>query len=178
MIPRTDDRLGLPPDNNSVTNLARNLTDTTRAYAGQVAVRVDNAAMTYRALDEASARVAGLLHERGIEPGDRVGIMMPNVAEVPVVYYGVLRAGGVVVPMNPLLKAREVAFYLGDSGAGLIFAWHAFSGQARGGAEQAGAELIVVDGASFPDLLASADPDNQVAGRDNEDTAEIGRAHV
>ena len=45
--------------------------------------------MTYRALDEASARVAGLLHERGLKPGDRVGIMMPNVAEVPVVYYGV-----------------------------------------------------------------------------------------
>ena len=116
----------------SVTNLARNLTNTTRAHAGRVAVRVDNAAMTYRALDEASARVAGLLHERGLKPGDRVGIMMPNVAEVPVVYYGVLRAGGVVVPMNPLLKAREVAYYLGDSGAGLIFAWHAFADQARG----------------------------------------------
>ena len=124
----------------SVTNLAQNLTDTTRTHAGRVAVRVDDAAMTYRALDEASARVAGLLHERGLEPGDRVGIMMPNVAEVPVVYYGVLRAGGVVVPMNPLLKAREVAYYLGDSGAGLIFAWHAFADQARGGAEQADAE--------------------------------------
>ena len=104
-------------DNGQVTNLARNLTDTTRIHAGRVAVRVDNAAMTYRALDEASARVAGLLHERGLKPGDRVGIMMPNVAEVPVVYYGVLRAGGVVVPMNPLLKAREVAYYLGDSGS-------------------------------------------------------------
>ena len=44
----------------SVTNLAKNLTDTTRAHAGRVAVRVDNAAMTYRALDDASARVAGL----------------------------------------------------------------------------------------------------------------------
>ena len=79
----------------SVTNLAQNLTDTTRIHAGRVAVRVDNAAMTYRALDEASARVAGLLHERGLKQGDRVGIMLPNVAEVPVVYYGVLRAGGV-----------------------------------------------------------------------------------
>ena len=68
---------------------------------------------------------------------------MPNVAEVPVVYYGVLRAGGVVVPMNPLLKAREVAYYLGDSGAGLVFAWHAFAEQARAGAEQAEAEPIV-----------------------------------
>ena len=157
----------------SVTNLAKNLTDTTGAHGDRVAVRVDDATMTYRALDEASARVAGLLHERGLKPGDRVGIMMPNVAEVPVVYYGVLRAGGVVVPMNPLLKAREVAYYLGDSGAGLIFAWHTFADQARGGAEQAEAESIVVDESSFPDLLASVDPDYRVAGRDDEDTAVI-----
>ena len=157
----------------SVTNLAKNLTETTRAHAGRVAVRVDNAAMTYRALDEASARVAGLLHERGLKPGDRVGIMMPNVAEVPVVYYGVLRAGGVVVPMNPLLKAREVAYYLGDSGAGLIFAWHAFADQARAGAEQAEAESIVVDTVGFPDLLASATPDYGVADTSDEDTAVI-----
>jgi long-chain acyl-CoA synthetase len=158
---------------NSVSNLAKNLTDTTRAHGGRVAVRVDNAAMTYRALDEASARVAALLHERGLKPGDRVGIMMPNVAEVPVVYYGVLRAGGVVVPMNPLLKVREVAYYLGDSGAGLIFAWHGFADQARGGAEQADAEAIVVDEVSFPELLASVEPEYEVADAADEDTAVI-----
>jgi long-chain acyl-CoA synthetase len=157
----------------SVTNLARNLTETTRANAGRVAVRVDDAALTYRALDEASARVAGLLHERGLEPGDRVGLMMPNVAEVPVVYYGVLRAGGVVVPMNPLLKGREVAYYLSDSGARLLFAWHAFAEQARAGAEQAEAEIIVVDGVGFPDLLATATPDFTVADTSDEDTAVI-----
>src|SRR2546430_14550633 len=157
----------------NVTNLARNLTDTTRIHAGRVAVRVDNAAMTYRALDEARAGVAGLLHGRGLKQGDRVGIMLPNVAEVPVAYYGVLRAGGVVVPMNPLLKAREVAYYLGDSGAGLIFAWHAFADQARGGAEQAEAETIVADAVTFPDLLASAAPDDQVPEAGNEDTAVI-----
>src|ERR1700723_2766143 len=156
---------------NTVTNLARNLTETTRAHAGRVAVRVDDAALTYRALDEASARVAGLLRERGLKPGDRVGIMMPNVAEVPVVYYGVLRAGGVVVPMNPLLKAREVAYYLADSGAGLVFAWHTFADQARGGADQVNAESIIVDEVGFPDLLASVAPDDQVAERDDEDTA-------
>ena len=161
-----------------MTNLAKNLTDTTRVHAGRVAVRVDNAAMTYRALDDASARVAGLLRERGLEPGDRVGLMLPNVAEVPVVYYGILRAGGVVVPMNPLLKAREVAYYLGDSGAGLVFAWHAFAAEAQAGAEQVNAEqvnaeLIVVDEADFPDLLASAAPAADVVDRLDEDTAVI-----
>jgi long-chain acyl-CoA synthetase len=156
-----------------VTNLASNLTNTARSHGDRVAVRVDDAAMTYREVDEASARVARLLHERGLKPGDRVGIMMPNVAEVPVVYYGVLRAGGVVVPMNPLLKEREVGYYLGDSGAGLIFAWHVFAGEAGSGAKQAEADLIVVDGAGFAGLLASFDPDYEVAERTDEDTAVI-----
>ena len=84
--------------------------------------------------------------------------MLPNVPEFAVAYYGVLRAGGVVVPMNPLLKRREVAYYLEDSGAGLLFAWHQFADEARGGAEHADAEPIVVDPASFGDLLAAADP--------------------
>jgi long-chain acyl-CoA synthetase len=156
-----------------VTNLAANLANTTRAHAGRVAVRVGNAAMTYRALDEASAGIAGLLHDRGLKPGDRVGVMLPNVAEFPVVYYGVLRAGGVVVPMNPLLKVREVAYYLGDSEADVLFAWHAFADEASGGAERAHAEAIIVDPASFPGLVSAAEPDFTVMDRDDQDTAVI-----
>src|ERR1700744_5663497 len=129
--------------------------------------------MTYQALDEASARVAGLLLQRGLTPGDRVGIMMPNVAEVPVVYSGVLRAGGVVVPMNPLLKGREVAFYLANSGAGLVFAWHSFAEQARAGAEQAGGGRIVRGTHGFPGLLAAAAPEFPVTDRADQDTAVI-----
>jgi long-chain acyl-CoA synthetase len=156
-----------------VTNLAANLADTIRAHGGRVAVRVGHAAMTYRGLDEASAGVAGLLHERGVKPGDRVGVMLPNVAEFLVVYYGVLRAGGVVVPMNPLLKVREVAYYLGDSGARLVFAWHVFADEAMGGAERADAEAVIVDPGSFPDLVATAVPDFTVVDRRDEDTAVI-----
>ncbi|MFY9865337.1 MAG: AMP-binding protein, partial [Trebonia sp.] len=63
-----------------MTNLASNLANTTRAYADRMVVRVDDVGLTYRELDEASARVAGLLHARGLKPGDRVGIMMPHVA--------------------------------------------------------------------------------------------------
>lgn len=156
-----------------MVNLASNLVDTAGAHADHVAVRVGETGITYRELDEASARVAGLLRERGVKPGDRVAIMLPNVAEFAVVYYGVLRAGGVVVPMNPLLKVREVAYYLGDSGARLIFAWHAVAGDARGGAQRADAEAVVVDPATFADLVASAAPDHRVADRDDEDTAVI-----
>ena len=89
------------------------------------------------------------------------------------VYYGVLRAGGVVVPMNPLLKVREVAYYLGDSGARLVFAWHAFADEASGGAERADAEAIIVDPTSFSALVSSAEPDFAVIDRADEDTAVI-----
>ena len=65
--------------------------------------------------------------------------MLPNVPHFPVFYYGVLRAGGAVVPMNPLLKAREVAHYLGDSGASLVLAWETAADEAAAGAEKAGA---------------------------------------
>ena len=100
-----------------------------------VAVRLDDVVLTYAELDDLTARVADRLRERGVEPGDRVGIMLPNVPAFPVIYYGVLRAGGTVVPMNPLLKAREVEHYLGDSGAQLVFAWTAAAAEAATGAQ-------------------------------------------
>jgi long-chain acyl-CoA synthetase len=95
------------------------------------------------------------------------------VAEFAVIYYGVLRAGGVVVPMNPLLKAREVAYYLRDSDARLIFAWHGFAADAQAGAEQADATAVIVAPATFPGLVASAAPDDRVADREAADTAVI-----
>ena len=103
-------------------NLATNLARSAHSYPDRIAVRLGEQCTTYRGLDELSQRVAGLLAERGVRAGDRVGIMLPNIPEFAAVYYGVLRAGAVVVPMNPLLKAREIAYYLADSGAGLIFA--------------------------------------------------------
>ena len=104
-------------------NLASLLTDSAARHPARTAIKLDDAELTYAQLDGASAHVAGLLEQHGFRPGDRVGVMLPNVPYFPVVYYGILRAGGVVVPMNVLLKEREVAYYLGDSGAKLLFAW-------------------------------------------------------
>src|SRR4051795_2737426 len=126
-------------------NLATILTDSASKHGDRPAVKLDDAVFNYTLLDEASARVATMLKARGLQPGDRVGIMLPNVPYFPVAYYGVLRAGGVVVPMNVLLKGREVGFYLKDPGAKILFAWHDFAEAAEQVAQDAGAEVILVE---------------------------------
>ena len=125
-------------------NLAQILIDSWRRDPDHVAIKLDDAELNYAQLNGASAHFVGLLREHGFQHGDRVGIMLPNVPYFPVCYYGVLRAGGVVVPMNVLLKQREVAFYLKDSGARLLFAWDGFADDAQAGADEAGAECILV----------------------------------
>ncbi len=135
-------------------NLASLLTESAERSPESPAIRLGGIELGYGQLDDLSARLATLLREKGFEPGDRVGVMLPNVPEFPVAYYGVLRAGGVVVPMNVLLKRREIAFYLEDSGAKLLLAWHGFAEEARAGAADAGAEPVEVEPASFAKTLA------------------------
>jgi long-chain acyl-CoA synthetase len=154
-------------------NLASILTDSAERDGDHIALKLDDAELTYAQLDEGSARVAGLLRAKGVEPGDRVGIMLPNVPYFAVVYYGVLRAGGIVVPMNVLLKRREVAFYLRDPEAKLLFAWHGFAQDAEQGAEDAGVECVLVKPGEFEQLLAEAEPFREVADRADDDTAVI-----
>ncbi|HEY2949958.1 MAG TPA: long-chain fatty acid--CoA ligase [Micromonosporaceae bacterium] len=154
-------------------NLASIVVRSAHTYADRAALRIGDDTLSYRELDQASARVAGLLQDRGVKPGDRVGIMLPNTPEFAVVFYGVQRAGAVVVPMNPLLKAREVGYYLGDSGARLMFVGQAFADEAQAGAKQAGADAIVVDPGGFEEMLGTARPAGEVTERGDDDTALI-----
>jgi long-chain acyl-CoA synthetase len=124
-------------------------------------------------LNDGASRVAGLLKERGLHPGDRVGVMLPNVPTFGTVYYGVLRAGGVIVPMNVLLKSREVRFYLADPGAKFLFAWHEFADAAQEGGREAGAEVMIVNPADFGQLLDGAPSAPEDTERDPSDTAVI-----
>jgi long-chain acyl-CoA synthetase len=155
------------------TNLASIVSASAARDAAAPAVRLGDRTMTYGELEDGVARVATLLREHGLEPGDRVGVMLPNVLEFPLAYYGVLRAGGIVVPMNVLLKRREIAFYLEDSGAQLLLAWHGFVDEAREGAAQVGAELIAVEPEEFAATLGALEPTAEIAEVDEEDTAVI-----
>ena len=156
-----------------MVNLADSLVHAATAYADRPAVKLDEVELSYAQLDQASQHVAGLLAARGVGPGDRVGIMLPNVPHWGVLYYGVLRAGAVAVPMNPLLKEREVAYYLGDSGANVLFAWHGFGAEAQAGAKLADAEAILIEPAGFLGLLGSAAPVADTVDRAGSDTAVI-----
>ena len=76
--------------------------------------------ISYRELHELAVTFAHALVSIGVQPGDRVALMMPNILQYPVVLFGVLLAGGVVVNCNPLYTPRELAFQLQDSGAETI----------------------------------------------------------
>jgi long-chain acyl-CoA synthetase len=154
-------------------NLARIVTETAERFGDRPAYKLDDTVLPWRAAEDASARVAGLLHSEGLRPGDSVGLMLPNVPYFPILYYGVLRAGGVVVPMNVLLKAREVAFYLEDPGAKFVFAWHQFADEAHKGAEGTGAQVLEVAPGALEQQLADAEPSPEVADRARDDTAVI-----
>src|SRR5262249_55471279 len=153
-------------------NLATNLLNSARRFADRPAVRLDDTVLTYRDLYDSSGRMAALLAARGIGPGDRVAVMLPNVPQFATVYYGILRAGAVVVPMNPLLKEREVAYSRGASAASLIVAWPGCADDATAGAFRAGVPALIVD-ASFDAELASVAPADGAAGRSATDTAVI-----
>jgi long-chain acyl-CoA synthetase len=154
-------------------NLASIVTESAARVPDSPAIRLGETELTYADLDQRSARLAALLREKGLEAGDRVGVMLPNVLEFPIAYYGVLRAGGIVVPMNVLLKRREIAFYLEDSGAKLLLAWHGFAEEAQGGAADAGIEPVEVEPQSFAAMLAEHEPAPGLADTAEEDTAVI-----
>ncbi|MCR8547581.1 long-chain fatty acid--CoA ligase [Salipiger sp. P9] len=98
-------------------NLSILLEDSARRFPEREALVAGDRRLIYREVDAAANRVANLLVQRGLCPGDRVALSCANQPEFYICYYGILKAGGVVVPLNVMLKGREIAFQLTDSGA-------------------------------------------------------------
>ncbi len=102
-------------------NLSVLLEDSAREVPDRPAVVLGDVSLSYAALNAAANQVAQGLVARGIKPGDRVALSCPNVPAWPIVYYGILKAGATVVPLNVLLKPREIAYHLSDSRAKAYF---------------------------------------------------------
>src|SRR5258705_12464748 len=141
-----------------MTNLSLNLTETAAMYPDAIAIRCDAQELSFAELDDAAARFATVLESEGIDAGDRVGLMLPNIPAFAVVYYGILRIGAVVVPMNPLLGEREVQFYLANTGARALVGSAQFAAAATAGADGVGAKSWLVDDDSLGQLIAGRSP--------------------
>lgn len=153
-------------------NVASILRNSAAAHPDAIAIKLDDIELSYAALDQLSAKLAGMLAAKGIAKGDRVAIVSPNIPQMPVVYYGILRYGAVVVPLNPLLKSREVAYHLQDSQTSLVFAWEGVLAEVAPGAEAAGADLISIDGLLIP-TLSGHEELSPIAEASGDDTAVI-----
>jgi long-chain acyl-CoA synthetase len=156
-------------------NLSSLLEDSARQYPDREAVvlaRPDGGStrLTYAQVDGAANQVANLLVARGIEPGDKVALSCPNLPYFPIVYYGILKAGATVVPLNVLLKGREVAYHLADSDAKAYFC---FQGTPELPIGQAGHEGFEAADGCKHFFMITADP---AAASPVEGTETLGQA--
>jgi long-chain acyl-CoA synthetase len=154
-------------------NLANTLMVMAERREHATAIKLGELRHSYAVLRNEAARMAGYLREHGVGLGDRVAVMLPNVTEFAIVYYGVLLAGGVVVPLNPLLKRREVAYHLSDSGAKMIFAWIGFTDEAEAAAAESRAECVSLAPGELGLLIGGFSTAIKPAQREENDTAVI-----
>ncbi|WP_028474666.1 long-chain-fatty-acid--CoA ligase [Nocardioides alkalitolerans] len=104
-----------------MTNLSSFLEGSAERYPTRDAIVLGDTRLNYAQVNGAANQVANLLVESGIGPGDKVALTCPNLPYFSIVYYGILKAGATVVPLNVLLKSREIAYHLADSEAKAYF---------------------------------------------------------
>ena len=105
----------------TVLNLASIIEHHARITPDREALVWNEMRFTFKQLNGLSNRVAHALVEMGIGRGDKVALACPNLPFFPIVYYGILKAGAAVVPLNILFKEREIAYHLADSDAKAVF---------------------------------------------------------
>ncbi len=140
---------------------------------GLPAIKQGEITLSYAILDAAVARCATILSARGVTAGDRVAMIMPNVAYFPIVYYAILRIGAIAVPMNPLLKAGEISFVWNDCDVKVAVVFPLFAEEAAKAASATGTEVILTVPGEFDAELARTEPTDRVAEQSGGETAVI-----
>src|SRR3978361_1975669 len=158
---------------NATISVAAILAESAHRYPGKTAViwagqTGPQSRATYRELWEDARRIAGVLRARGVQRGDRVAMLVPNVPDFPRVYYAILAIGAVAVPIHLLFKRDEIAHVLRDSGAKVAVIGATSLGEALPAAMEVGVDAVSVllpeaakDLAPIPrleDLMAEAEP--------------------
>jgi long-chain acyl-CoA synthetase len=111
-------------------NLAVLLTESAKKYPAEPAVIFESFKLSYAELNAVTNQFANGLTNLGIKMGDKVALMLPNIPQFPIAYYGIVKSGAVVVPLNVLLKASEIEYHLNDSEAVALICWEGFLGEA------------------------------------------------
>ena len=164
-------------------NLATILTETTLAAPDSPVCRIGGNTTTYRELDDLSGRAAAGLREAGLSPGQVVALQLPNIPQFLVAYFGALKAGLVVLPLNPLLMAPELEYHLTDSAAALLIGFQGLHAEAAKACETTGVPLYLVSAGEgalpegtrpVTELISTApldEPGGDVVARGPDDTA-------
>lgn len=174
-----------------MSNLAGLLEGSAQRFPEREAIVLGDTRLTYAQVNGAANQVANLLVSRGIQPGDKVALSCPNLPYFTIVYFGILKAGATVVPLNVLLKGREVAYHLADSDAKAYFCFQGTPELAIGAEGKAGFDqtdscehffVITVDPAAESPIegaetmgqaLAGQPPTFDTVETDDDDTAVI-----
>lgn len=176
-------------------NLAVILTESAATAPGRTACFSPGGQLTYAELDTLSDTLAAALTDKGLRPGDMVALQLPNVPQFLIAYFGILKAGGVAVPLNVMLKAGELEYHLADCGARTLITWAGTLAEAAKGAAAAGVRDLYVAGplpvtagsgsgaagpqpgaagaASFDELLATPAAGYAMVPREPTDTAVV-----
>ena len=130
-------------------NLASVLDHRARLDPDRVAITCGATELSYGQLDARASQVAAGLSALGIAPGEHVALLSPNVPWFPIAYFGILKAGAAVVPLNVLLKPREIAYHLRDSEAKALVAFEGtpelpLAATARAACDESGCEHLVI----------------------------------
>ncbi|MEF8774626.1 MAG: AMP-binding protein, partial [Halobacteriales archaeon] len=103
-----------------MTNLVAHVRETVRERPDAIALSIAGTDTSYAEFWSLAGRFAGALRERGVGPGDRIALYLPNLPQFVVAFHGILRAGGIVVPVDPRYRGQELKRVLGDSTAGAV----------------------------------------------------------
>ena len=164
-------------------NLATMLRESRYAKPDHPLCHISDLTFSYAQVDEISGRVASALAGLGLRRGDKVAVQLPNMPQFLFSYFAILKAGLVMVPLNPLLKAPEVAYQLQDSESRALITFEGFAEEAMAGARQAGDVPTYVvnlpgsdqrpEGTRHYDELYFADDTGEIEPTNADDTAVI-----
>ena len=164
-------------------NLATMLRESRAAKPDHPLCHIRDLTFSYAQVDEISGRVASALLGTGLSRGDKVAVQLPNLPQFLFTYFAILKAGLVMVPLNPLLKASEIAYQLQDSESALLITFEGFAAEAVAGAREAGNVPTYVvnlpgndvrpEGTRHYDEFYFADDTGEIEPTDADDTAVI-----